>query len=113
MDHSIGRGQGTGDACLAHFIGEIESKLYREDPWTELGELAIALEEDPNVDRILMDRPEAPQMFDDRGVDLTHPARVSTQQVVHGDSRNADVRLVDRGEFPFTVRAHPTCHAAD
>ena len=50
-------------------------------------------------------------MLDGSAVDLTHPTRVAREKSVDGDARDADVCLIDRREFPVTVRAHPTGHA--
>ena len=75
--------------------------------------LRSLLSEDSDVDRILMYRPQRGQMLDDGVVDFTHPAGVPAQQLAHGDARDANVRLIGRGEFSLTVRAHPTRHAAD
>lgn len=55
--------------------------------------------------------PESDQVLDDSAVDLTHPTRVAREKSVDGDARDADVCLIDRREFPVTVRAHPTGHA--
>jgi hypothetical protein len=60
-----------------------------------------------------MDWPEAVQMVDDGAVDLAHPLRMAGQQLSDRNARDAYVRLVRRGEFPLTDRAHPTRHAAD
>jgi len=52
-------------------------------------------------------------MLNDSVVDLTHPTGVSAQQLAHRDARDTDMRLIGRGELAVTVRADPTCHAAD
>ena len=56
-------------------VREIEAELHRPDARPELGDLAIALEEDPDVDRILVDRPETAQMFDDERRRSHRPSR--------------------------------------
>ena len=114
VDHRpAAAGSARAIRAIAQFVWEIEAQQHRPHPRPELGELAVALEEDPDVDGILVDRPESAQMLDDGGVDLTHPARMPSQQIIDRDARNADVRLVGGREFPFTVRAYPTRHAAD
>ena len=114
MDYSTLRSwQRPSDPSIAHFVREIDAEQYRPYARPEFGDLAVTLEEDPDVDRILVDRPETAQVLDDKAIDLFDPARMSSQQVVDCDTRYADMRLVGRREFAFTVRAHPTRHVAD
>jgi hypothetical protein len=105
--------QRASDPSVAQFVREIEAEQYRPYARPEFGDLAVTLEEDPYVDRILVDRPETAQVLDDKPIDLFDPVRMSSQQVIDCDARHADMRLVGRREFAFTVRAHPTRHAAD
>ena len=75
MDHpTLGNWQRTGDPRIGQFVRQIEAQQHGPDARPELGDLAVALQEDSNVDRILMDRPETAQMLDDSVVDLTDPA---------------------------------------
>ncbi len=114
MDHStLSSWHRASDPRIAQFVREIDTEQYRPYARPEFGDLAVTLEEDPDIDRILVDRPEAAQVLDDKAIDLFDPARMSSQQVVDCDTRYADMRLVGRREFAFTVRAHPTRHAAD
>jgi hypothetical protein len=108
-----GHRQHACDASISQFVRKIETQQNRPYARPEFRDLPIALEEDAHVDGILMHRPEPPQMLDDRGVDLLHPTRVSSEESRDGNARNAEVRLVGGSEFPLTVRAHPTRHAAD
>jgi hypothetical protein len=105
--------QGTGNPMISHLVGEIETEQHGADPRPELGDLAITLEEDADIDCVLVNRPKATQMLDDGAVDLGDPRRMTRQEIVNSDARHADMRLVGRRELPITVRAYPTGHAAD
>ena len=114
MDHStLSSWHRASDPRIAQFVREIDTEQYRPYARPEFGDLAVTLEEDPDVDRILVDRPETAQVLDDKAIDLFDPVRMSSQQVIDRDARRADMRLVGRREFAFTVRAHPTRHVAD
>ena len=108
-----GSWQRTGDPHVVEFVREIEAQEHRPYAGPELRDFAIALEKDPYVDRVLVKWPETAQMLHDGDVDLAHPKWVASQEVVDGDARDADMRLISRREFPLAVWAYPTGHAAD
>ena len=60
-----------------------------------------------------MERPETVQVVHNSGVNLPRPGRMSRQEIIDRNAWDANMRLIDGGEFPLTLRTHPTCHAAD
>jgi hypothetical protein len=79
---------------ISHLVGEIETEQHGADPRPEFRDLAVALEEDPDTDGILVDRPKATQTLADSAVDLADPWRMTRQEIVDGYARNTKVRLV-------------------
>ena len=112
-DSTLSSWQRASDPGIAQLVREIEAEQHRPHARPEFGDLAVTLEEDPDVDRILVDWPKTAQVLDERAIDLFDPVRMSSEQISDCDARHADMRLVGRREFSFTVRAHPTRHAAD
>jgi hypothetical protein len=112
-DSTLSSWQRASDPSIAQCVREIETEQHRPRARPEFGDLAVTLEEDPDVDRILVDWPETAQVLDDKAIDLFDPVRMSSEQIIDCDARRADMGLVGRREFAFTVRAHPTRHAAD
>src|SRR5215211_484342 len=59
VDDPIGSSrQRTGDPWSVEFVREIEAQLHRPYARSELSDLAVTLEKDPHVDRILVYWPE-------------------------------------------------------
>jgi hypothetical protein len=75
-------------------VREIETEQHGADPRPELRDLAITLEEDADIDRVLVNRPKAAQVLDDSAVDLADPRRMTCQEIVDRYARNTKVRLV-------------------
>ncbi len=86
--------QGTGNPMISHLVGEIETEQHGADPRPELRDLAITLEKDADIDRVLVNRSKAAQVLDDSAVDLADPRRMARQEIVDRDARHADMRLV-------------------
>ena len=61
--------QRPSDPSIAQFVREMDAEQHRPYARPEFGDLAVTLEEDPDVDRILVDRPENAQVLDDEAID--------------------------------------------
>jgi hypothetical protein len=54
VDHAIcGSRQCPGNASIIQFVWEVDTELYGAYPRPELGNLAVALEENPDIDGII------------------------------------------------------------
>ena len=73
-----------------------------------LGDLAIALQKDADIDCIFVYRTQAARPFQHSRVDFSDPRRMPRKQLVNSDPRDADVGLVDLAEFTFAARTSPS-----
>src|SRR5215213_6038506 len=87
---------------------QVEQKLHRPYRRADLGDLAI--EENADVNRVLVDGPELAKPINDRRVDIGDTGGMSSQQLVDRNSRHTGVRLVGRSELPPATRTDPTGH---
>jgi hypothetical protein len=76
-----------------------------------LGDLAIALQEDADIDCVFVYRSHATQPFQRGRVDFADPRGMPRKQLLNSDPRDADVGLVDLAEFTFAAGTGPSGHS--
>ena len=91
--------------------GQVERQRHVPGPGAYLGELAVALEEYPDRDDILVHRAESCHVRQDLVVDGPHVRRPPGEGGIDRDAGYAGVRLTGAAELPVAARTRPAGHA--